>query len=502
MTGLRFAMLTTFYPPHNFGGDGIAVQRLARGLARRGHHVTVVHDVDAYNALRIGPEPAASVEPEGVDVIRLRSGIGPLSPLLTQQTGRPIVNRERIRAILRDRRIDVTVFHNVSLLGGPGLLREGTGIRLYEAHEHWLVCPSHVLWRHGREPCPSRECVRCVLHYRRPPQLWRYTGLLQRELRHVDAFIAKSEFSRQKHREFGFRRDMEVIPYFLPDHASPQVAAGKGVDAGTAEAMVPAGHSEPESTDAGRASGSSAGDVHGAGYSAGEGRVSGNSAGEGRASGNSAGEGRASGNSAAPAGPADARAARRADRPYFLFVGRLERIKGLDDVIPAFRQFAEADLVIAGDGEHASVLRGLADGAENVRFLGRIAPERLAELYRGAVALIVPSVCYETFGIILIEAFQQGTPVIARRIGPFPEIVNAAEAGLLFETADEMLAAMRRVISEPGLRVQLAEAGRRAYKERWSEAVVVPQYLDLVRRVAERKGESRMVETLLTASVA
>ena len=43
---LRIAMVTTFYPPYNFGGDGVYVQRLARALVRRGHHVEVIHDTD------------------------------------------------------------------------------------------------------------------------------------------------------------------------------------------------------------------------------------------------------------------------------------------------------------------------------------------------------------------------------------------------------------------------------------------------------------------------
>jgi hypothetical protein len=51
MRPLRFAMVTTFYPPFNFGGDGIAVQRLSRALVQRGHEVTVIHDVDAYRLL-------------------------------------------------------------------------------------------------------------------------------------------------------------------------------------------------------------------------------------------------------------------------------------------------------------------------------------------------------------------------------------------------------------------------------------------------------------------
>jgi glycosyltransferase involved in cell wall biosynthesis len=399
-------MLTTFYPPHNFGGDGIAIQRLARALARRGHAITIVHDVDAFNALRRGPEPADTPEPEGVDVIRMRSHLGVLSPLLTQQLGRPVVNRNRLRRLLEAGNFDVTVFNNVSLIGGPGLLEFGQGVTLYEAHEHWLVCPSHVLWRHDREPCTGRQCLRCVLHYRRPPQLWRYSNLLERQIDKVDGFIAKSEFSRAKHREFGFTRDMTVIPYFLPD------AEDKAAD-------------EP-----------------------------------------------------APAAHA---------KPYFLFVGRLERIKGLDDVIPAFRRYNDADLLIAGDGEHGDALRQLAAGATNIHFLGRISPARLRALYREAVALIVPSAGFETFGIILIEAFREGVPVIARRIGPFPEIVNACDGGLLFQSPEELIDAMTRMQRDESLRARLGRNGRAGYESLWTEDVVVPRYLDLIRGLASAK---------------
>ena len=174
------------------------------------------------------------------------------------------------------------------------------------AHEHWLVCPSHVLWRHGRELCTGRECLRCVLHHHRPPQLWRYTGAIERHGHDVDAFIAMSEFSRAKHREFGFPFTMEVLPYFLPD---PE--PGEDPFAG-------------------------------------------------------------------PCGE------RPRQRPYFLFVGRLERIKGLDDVIPLFADDRGADLVIAGTGEHEAALERLAAGLERVHFLGRVPHGELARLYRHA----------------------------------------------------------------------------------------------------------------------
>src|SRR2546422_1998737 len=68
----------------------------------------------------------------------------------------------------------------------------------------------------------------------------------------------------------------------------------------------------------------------------------------------------------------------------------------------------------------------------------------LTAYYRHAIALIVPSVCFETFGIILIEAFQQATPVIARRIGPFPEIVSQCGGGGLVCRPGEVVSAMAR----------------------------------------------------------
>jgi glycosyltransferase involved in cell wall biosynthesis len=415
MSGLRFCMLTTFYPPYSFGGDAIGIQRFSRGLVRQGHSVTVIVDVDAYRVLSHGQEPELPTPTDGVEVIPLRSNLSKLSILLTQQLGRPVVQGKTIQRLLDDGDYDVIVYNNLSLVGGPGLLSYGKALKLYMAHEHWLVCPSHVLWRHGRELCTGRQCLRCVLSYRRPPQLWRYTGLLERQLKHVDTFIAMSEFSRAKHREFGFSRDMEVVNYFLPDTGS--------------------GHSTSDS-------------------------------------------------------------APPHDRPYFLFVGRLEKIKGLDDVIPVFRNYSGADLVIAGDGEYAVNLKRLAAGNPRIRFLGRVAPEQLDRYYQHAIALVVPSVCFETFGIILIESFRQSTPVLARRIGPFPEIIARSGGGLLFDGPDDLVDSMQRIQSEPALRDSMARQGRTAFLKYWSESAVIPRLLEVVRNAADRKQRTDIVKKL------
>ena len=415
MSGLRFCMLTTFYPPYSFGGDAIGIQRFSRALAGRGHSVTVIVDTDAYNVLSPTPEPELTPSTDGVKVIPLGSNYRRLSILLTQQTGYPLLQGKNIKRLLDEGQYDVIIYNNISLVGGPGLMAYGDALKLYMAHEHWLVCPSHVLWRHGRELCTGRECLRCVLHYRRPPQLWRYTGLLNRQQQHIDTFIAMSEFSRDKHHEFGFPRDMEVVNYFLPDIPAHATAADEG---------------PPH------------------------------------------------------------------ERPYFLFVGRLEKIKGLDDVIPVFRDYDQADLLIAGDGEYTDTLKGIARDNPRVQFLGRIAPEELDRLYRHAIALIVPSVCYETFGIILIESFRQGTPVLARRIGPFPEIVTRSNGGLLFEGPADLIEAMQQMQSDPSFRDRLATQAREGFLKNWAEDAVIPRLMEVVHNTAVRKQRMDIVNKL------
>ncbi|MCB2115971.1 MAG: glycosyltransferase [Rhodobacteraceae bacterium] len=410
MSALRIVMFTTFYPPYSFGGDAIGVQRMARALAARGHDVTVVHTEDSYLLLGGKVQPGGGAD--GVRRIGLRARNGFVSNLLTQQLGRPVVHAARIRAILEERQPDIIWHNNTSLIGGPGLLPMGEGLKLYEAHEHWLVCPTHVLWRNGRELCDERHCLKCQIAYRRPPQLWRATGMLDRGLDEMDLIIAKSEFSRAKHREFGLTHEMEVLPYFLPD--VPKLAEPY------------AGH----------------------------------------------------------------------PRPYFLFVGRLEKIKGLQDVFPAMDRYPDADLIILGDGDYAGELKRLAAGRQNILFLGRKTPEELDAYYRGALGLIVPSVCYETFGIILIESFRLGTPVIARRLGPFPEIVETAGGGALFETEDELVAAMRGLQQDPGRRAAQSAAAREAFGAIWREDRVLAAYGAALARAAHRKGDAALARRL------
>lgn len=119
-------------------------------------------------------------------------------------------------------------------------------------------------------------------------------------------------------------------------------------------------------------------------------------------------------------------------------VSRLEPIKGMDLVVPAFAkihgQCPGARLVVAGDGslrslmERQAVEAGLPKGS--VEFLGRQGQERLAEVYDRIDVLLMPSRS-EGFGLTALEGMARGCVAVAARVGGLPEVVSDGVCGLL-----------------------------------------------------------------------
>ncbi|MBA2462458.1 MAG: glycosyltransferase family 4 protein [Actinobacteria bacterium] len=409
---LSFCMVTTFYPPYHFGGEAMYIYRLSNELAKLGHRVTVVHCIDSFRTLTKAAPRGSFPQHEKVVVHRLKSRLGTVSPLVTYLSGRPGLKTPELRRIFDAESFDVVHFHLVTLFG-PGVLSfGGDAVKLYTTHDHWLVCPMYDLWKQNRELCEQPECLRCTLSFRRPPQLWRYTDLLERELPRVDLFLSPSESTIREHRRRGFDYPMRHLPYFLP----------------LAEATAPP-----------------------------------------------------------PAGPV---AGPAQGRPYFLFVGRLVKLKGAQTLIEAFRRYNAADLLIAGDGIYAEELRRQAEGLGHVRFLGRVHPDVLRGLYAGATAVLVPSLVYETFGFITLEALAQRTPVIATELGAVGELARESGGGLTYRDEKELIAAMERLRTNPGLRDELGERGYAAFVERWSEEPHLRAYFDFIEEASARRGHA------------
>jgi len=163
--------------------------------------------------------------------------------------------------------------------------------------------------------------------------------------------------------------------------------------------------------------------------------------------------------------------------PYLLFVGRLASNKGLLALLEAFaplsRRDPHATLVVVGeDGGMQAAFDGRVRElglTGRVRRLGHVADERLlAAAYRDARALVLPSE-YEAFGLVLLEAMAQGTPVVASRVGGIPEVVEDGRTGLLVPSGstEALGEALERIWTDPALARRLGEAGR---------TTVVPRY--------------------------
>ncbi len=187
--------------------------------------------------------------------------------------------------------------------------------------------------------------------------------------------------------------------------------------------------------------------------------------------------------------------------PYVLFVGRLAPNKGLLTLVEAFRSLAEHDpeasLVLVGaDGgmDRAISARVRALGLERrVYRVGHVEDDALlATSLRDARLFVLPSE-YEAFGLVLLEALAQGTPVIASRVGGIPEFIEDERAGLLVPPGDtkHLGEALGRLWSEPETARAMGRYGRETTVPRYSWEVVAAQLEQIYEEVLVSSNVSR-----------
>jgi glycosyltransferase involved in cell wall biosynthesis len=157
----------------------------------------------------------------------------------------------------------------------------------------------------------------------------------------------------------------------------------------------------------------------------------------------------------------------RAEKPLFVYLGRLKKYKRVDVVIRAFAELnvPEATLEIAGTGDYRAPLEGLVNSlglSERVKFLGFIPEGEKVHLLRRAWASTLASP-KEGWGISNLEAAACGTPVVATNSPGIRESVIDGETGFLVPKDDPhaMAAAMRGVVVSPNLVEVLGAAARR-----------------------------------------
>jgi D-inositol-3-phosphate glycosyltransferase len=181
--------------------------------------------------------------------------------------------------------------------------------------------------------------------------------------------------------------------------------------------------------------------------------------------------------------PRDRAAARRAlgieaDVPVLLWVGRLEKLKGVDILIQALAEVETPDtrlLIVGGDAQADGLRAELEEQArtagvhQRVRFEGAVPHDQLPYYYSAADICVVPSY-YESFGLVAVEALACGTPVVASRVGGLVSTITDGVNGYLipWRCPGPFAEKLDVLLNNPALRGNFSRAGRRSVERfRW-----------------------------------
>jgi glycosyltransferase involved in cell wall biosynthesis len=168
----------------------------------------------------------------------------------------------------------------------------------------------------------------------------------------------------------------------------------------------------------------------------------------------------------------------------FLYLGRLEPEKGVLQMLDAFNKLSKenprVNLEIAGWGSLEWQVVDAAAHNRAIHYHGTVFDEAKYLLIREADVMIVPSTWYEVFGIVIIEAYAFGKPVIASRIGGIPEIVHPGQSGWLVSpgSVSELVEAMRQAASSRSL-PEYNRENLFALAENYTPRRIFRQFLDL-----------------------
>lgn len=121
---------------------------------------------------------------------------------------------------------------------------------------------------------------------------------------------------------------------------------------------------------------------------------------------------------------------------HFLYVGRLSEEKGITNLLDAFSE-SPYEVMIAGTGPLWKTVSEVSKRFPNIRYVGVLDKESVLNALSICTALVVPSICYETFGMVVTEGLSCGCPIIASDIGSPSEIVQEGVTGFLFKAGDK-----------------------------------------------------------------
>lgn len=160
------------------------------------------------------------------------------------------------------------------------------------------------------------------------------------------------------------------------------------------------------------------------------------------------------------------------NKEYFLFLGRIDELKGIMLLVEAWKEVNNSKLLIVGKGPLENKINKYIkeNGINNIELLGFKERDEVLKLIINAKALIVPSQWYEGFPMTIVESLSVGTPIIASNIGNLSRIIDDEENGLLFkhDNKESLIRKVKELDGNSKLLEKLSDGAINTFNKRYN----------------------------------
>jgi len=171
---------------------------------------------------------------------------------------------------------------------------------------------------------------------------------------------------------------------------------------------------------------------------------------------------------------------------YALFVGRIAEEKGVHVLLDAWAEIDELPLLMAGDGPLlAEIQNKRAVKSGKATILGNQPKEEIQSLMAAAAFIVIPSVCYEGFPMVMLEAFASGKPVLCSQLGSLDELILDGVTGRKFKVGDsaDLACVVRKFMLDKNALQQMGKAAREVFDLQYTATVAKENLLSIYKSI-------------------
>ena len=172
---------------------------------------------------------------------------------------------------------------------------------------------------------------------------------------------------------------------------------------------------------------------------------------------------------------------------YPMYLGRLSPDKGISTLVDAWEQLPDTPLQVVGKGPVQELIEGLTRRHSRVKHETWVSEPRLGQLLGDAAFLILPTMNYEGFPKVIVEAYAHGVPVVASDIGAMAKVVVDGETGrhVKYGDAEDLARVVRELMQDPEQLARLQRGARAAYERSYTADANYTRLMEIYRTARE-----------------